>query len=688
MLMAIHGDSRAAAACPSWRVCRLWPTTCIHKQFMMSHQSPAGSVAAVEVLAARLGAARDLVALIDAWNDLVDWLAADDRHVGQLVEAADHRPTLRADVGGGIARLIVATDIRDLLATVGLPSRRGFLSELGSRLAGKVLPVPRQDRELHHHWRRWLGDGRIGARIGGLPPRTRHRLVAGLVGTLDAPSRRLVRAAAADALRLLAARIQAEGLSEDLRSRSHDRPIAESPFFRLSVSLLATADAWVGGSPGDVSVVRSAMADCRAEIAEVHRQIEDEGISVDLVYSLDVLGRCFDRLDLLTALGQAADEVRLASCLARLLGRLADEAAAERSVRHLVRGSLRLLHQRIVERSGRTGEHYIARDRAAYAHSWLAAAGGGILTTATAAGKLLLGGLHVAAAMHGVLYGLNYAASFILLQHLHLILATKQPAMTAAALAGIMRQARQDDRVDQLVDVTARIVHWQLAAAIANVTLVACGAFALDNLWQLATGHHVVDAAKAAQIYGSLSPVNSLTVLYAALTGVILWLSSLVGGWVDNFAALRRLPQALRESRLRGRPLTWLGDGVERHLAGWATNISLGMMLGFAPVIGEFLGLPIDVRHVTLSTGTLALACAGHDDWWNGGFFLLAVSGIAVMFVLNLGVSFGLSLFTALRAYELPRGELPALGAGLLRRLTTRPQDFLWPWPDRAGRAP
>ena len=60
------------------------------------------------------------------------------------------------------------------------------------------------------------------------------------------------------------------------------------------------------------------------------------------------------------------------------------------------------------------------------------------------------------------------------------------------------------------------------------------------------------------------------------------------------------------------------------------------------------------MRHVTLSTGTLALAAArfgtaGLGDRW----FLYAVEGIAVVFVLNLTVSFMIALYVALRAYDI-----------------------------------
>jgi site-specific recombinase len=49
------------------------------------------------------------------------------------------------------------------------------------------------------------------------------------------------------------------------------------------------------------------------------------------------------------------------------------------------------------------------------------------------------------------------------------------------------------------------------------------------------------------------------------------------------------------------------------------------------------------------------------------------------MFVLNLSVSFFLSLYTAARAYELERRELAVLGMRLLRRLMSSPLDFVLP---------
>src|SRR5262249_31807762 len=136
-------------------------------------------------------------------------------------------------------------------------------------------------------------------------------------------------------------------------------------------------------------------------------------------------------------------------------------------------------------------------------------------------------------------------------------------------------------------------------------------------------------------------------------------------------------PLAERFGRSR---MVKLAGLVSRNISGWATNIALGFMLGLIPVLGIFFGLPLDVRHVTLSTGTLALACAGlGKGWFHGGWFLWALAGIAVMFILNLGVSFALSLSTAARAYDLPRSFMFEFARAVGRRFRTRPGAFLLP---------
>jgi site-specific recombinase len=203
-------------------------------------------------------------------------------------------------------------------------------------------------------------------------------------------------------------------------------------------------------------------------------------------------------------------------------------------------------------------------------------------------------------------------------------------------------------------------------------------------LWRLIAGHSYLDHHDAEHVFQTLSPLDSLTVLYAAETGVLLWLASVIGGWFDNWAAYHRLPRAIAEHPLGRRVgrmrMRRFADSLSRNAAGWATSVSLGFLLGMTPAFGKFFGLPLDVRHVTLSTGMLALAAATIDqDWIGHGALLRALAGIGVMFVLNLSVSFLLSLANAARAYDLPRRDLFELLRRIVRRFVRSPGQFLLP---------
>ena len=286
--------------------------------------------------------------------------------------------------------------------------------------------------------------------------------------------------------------------------------------------------------------------------------------------------------------------------------------------------------------------------------------------------------------MEGLTSGINYGLSFILIQVLGFTLATKQPSMTAATLAESITEGAGPDRLNDLVGQAARIMRSQLCAAMGNVLTVSLAALALESVYRHRTGLSYLNPEKAEYVIHSLHPLKSGLIWYAALTGVILWSSSLVGGWVENFAVYRRLPQAIAEHRLgkvTGRRfLRWFSDVFAHNVSGWAGSLALGMMLGMTPVLGKFFGLPLDVRHVTLSSGSLALALSGqsapplsHPD------ALAAIGGIGIIFVLNLGVSFFLAMTVALRAKEVPRRDRWALLSAILRRMVKRPGEFLFP---------
>jgi site-specific recombinase len=603
----------------------------------------------------------------------------------KTIEVLEALPDVRRGLQETFADILSETEGVNLFGETGIPGDRGFISELTDRVMGRVLPEPNDDHDLARLVSRLYASRAKAQSFQMLEPEVFHRLVR-VVAPSDRPEIWApLKTAFADGFRLLAIRAQAQGLSSKLRARSHPASVAHSPFRLLAQASDELMDAW--RADADVSAPaqewREHCIACRAETAEVTRRLESEGVSVDIVYGLEVLERCLSRMEAMLDIVETPPHAAVNEGVHRLLTELIVNAHDDRSIRHLIRGNMQMLQRKIVDRSGKTGEHYVAHSRREYRFIWLAAAGGGLLTVFTAAIKLKITHTGLPLFIEGLLAGLNYAVSFMLLHHFHLILATKQPAMTAATLATLLRSRDRTARMDSMVEFTVRICSSQFAAAAANVSVVFLGAFLFNFLWHLALGRNYLGDAEAQHVFEILSPVNSGTVFYAALTGVILWMAAMIGGWMDNWAVYHRLPQAIADHRLGerfGRKRMVRAAGVlSRNMAGWATNISLGFLLGLAPVMGQFLGLPIDVRHVTLSSGMLAFAGAGLRGWFTTGWFFWALAGVATMFVLNLSVSFFLSLYTASRAYKLARRELAVLGARLLRRLIQHPLDFVLP---------
>jgi len=615
-------------------------------------------------------------------NELLDWL-----------EDPEERRRFHAAVGA----LLVQADGTNAFAHAGIPSERGFLAELGERVMNKVLPRPRNDQDLSYLLRLLFRTVADVERLARMPDGQLARLANALYPAHDAAAIDALKCSFANGFRLLATWVQAQGLSPKLRKRSRPSLLTESPFYRIHALSEAIADRWTAGDlPGiDPDAWRRERERCREEVAEIRQRIEREGVSTHVVYGMELIERCLARMTAMVDIMSAQEGAPPYEPVRRLVLDLASSVQHDRSVRHLIRWNTQLLQRRITERSGRTGEHYITTTRSEYRHMWIAAAGGGLLTVGTAAIKTALSGWHVSDFAHGVLYGLNYAISFLLLQRLGLVLATKQPAMTAAALASILRERRGADRANEIADYAARIFRSQMAAVLGNVIVVSIGAFVFVHAWVFVLGRPLMSHDEAESVYEQLSPVNSGTVFYAALTGVILWLASVLGGWFDNLCAYHRLPLAIAQHPAgaflgRDRLARW-GESLSRNASSWATSISLGFMLGMTPSLGKFFGLPLDVRHVTLNAGILSLAGASLGGRWFGeGAFLLGVAGVGVMFVLNLSVSFLLALATAARAYELPAHDNAELVRGLFRHLRKAPRDFLVPprMPARTPEAP
>lgn len=588
---------------------------------------------------------------------------------------------LRSRFQQGWQAVLASLDSVSFFAETGLPAEHALLPETTRRLFQRLLPSAREETDTARLFAAVFHSPRAVQRFLDIEDAQFARLSAILWDGLSFPH---VRGCLWGAMRLLAAQVSGRGASAAVRQRSTTQEVEESPFYRLVFATEKFIEAEDSATPADRRELwLETVYACRGELALVRLHMEDTGVSTALVFDLSSMDAALDRMEMLAAtLVEPADKPSAAA--RQLLNTLIRGLLEDTRISTLVRQNLNMLARKTVERTGHGGEHYIAHDRQEYWRMWGAAIGGGLLTVFTAALKLHIIAKNWPPFIEGFLVGTNYAISFLLLQIFGLALATKQPSMTGATLADIIRQNRGASRRDKIVDFGASISRTQLAAALGNILAVCSGVIVFNQIWQVMFHASYLHAEQAEHVYDSLRPLASGTIIDAALTGILLWLAALIGGWCENFAVYNRIPAAIAQHPLGQKigvlRMRSVAKWFDHNIAAWSNSIALGYLMGFMPVVAAFFGLPLDVRHVTLNTGMFAFAASSFG--WSAFTHLWlysAIVGIAIMFVLNLGVSFAIASFVALRAYDVGREERLSILRYVFQQIGQSPLRFLFP---------
>lgn len=554
-----------------------------------------------------------------------------------------------------------------LLAEMGLPDQTSFMKEATQRITDRLVPRLDPHEDLYALLERLNLSADDADWLESLPEEVHRRW-----GAIFEPSAQSLRTA----VELLAVRAAALGLSRELLLRLPGSSELESPFLTLPQAARELAH-----HPGDAAgrdAWTASRAACELAITATQARLDEHGVSVELVFRLDLVRATLARAEALMklAVGHGGDGFALAIELVR-------GSASQHSLGELLRMTMRGLALKVVEHTAHTGEHYIANTPAEWWAMLRSASGGGALTSVTAFIKYGLAALPLAPGLMGGAMALNYSLSFIALQFLGFSLASKQPSMTGSALADALDQK---NGLGAEIDLVASIARTQLVAAVGNVFVAVPAALVLDLAWRAVTGHPLLDATQGEHGLADLHPFRSLTLPFAAITGVFLFLSSLAAGLSANWSAFRSLSRAVsRSPRARAlfgtRGAHWLAVQVGRHFSGIVAYVVLGFLLGFVPVLFKFAGVGLEVRHVTLSSAAMALdasALFSAGDLQPGPLIWACV-GIVLIGALNFGVSFALALRVALQARGLVAVDRRRLVRGLLGALVRTPGRFLLP---------
>ena len=427
------------------------------------------------------------------------------------------------------------------------------------------------------------------------------------------------------------------------------------------------------------------LEECAVAAAAIREIQSVRGASLSLSYMMLVMHYCLNRMKILVdALdnNRSFNTDRLVDFF-RLVVRYENR---KNSLRELFSQSFGYVAYQIAEHKGTKGDKYITVTPAQYYRMIWSAMSGGFIVCFMVVIKNLLGKLQLLPLWQGVAYSLNYSIGFIAIEETHSTLATKQPAFTASAVASSLDTRKNEQpNLYNLAITVARVIRSQFASFVGNLLIVFPVSYLFAWLYHRSMGHKLAQGAKAMSLLREQHPWESFSLLYACNTGLFLFISGLLAGFIQNKLQYSRVAErlqmhpVLRQTVPAKRLQRW-AHYIENHAGSLVGNIALGFLLGMSGIFVKILGIPFDIRHITISAGNTAIGVYGVGfDQLRPSYLYTVVLGVLGIGFFNFLVSFSLAFIVALKSRGIHLKDYPEFIRILWRYFKKYPLDFIRP---------
>lgn len=428
------------------------------------------------------------------------------------------------------------------------------------------------------------------------------------------------------------------------------------------------------------------LAQCNELVQHIRNETADKGTSLSQTFILFQIEQKLNRMVLLLDIADADEKINL-SRFANMFITVVRNENRKNSIREFLSQTTGYLAYQIAEHKGKKGSKYITSSPLEYFQMIWSAMWGGLIICFVAIFKNLLGLLHLAPFWSAFVYSINYSLGFVAIEETKATLATKQPAFTASAVASSLDTSKSDEppNLYNLAVTVSKVSRSQIASFIGNLIIVFPVTWLLAWLYDWLFGHPLVAGEKAVQLLQDQHPWQSLSLLYACNTGFFLFFSGIIAGYVQNKINYGRIGKRLTEHpvlrlSLPQTRLQRMAEYVNKNGGSLAGNISLGIFLGTAGIIGKIFGIPFDIRHITISAANTSLGAYG-IGWEHINYRYLAnvVAGVLGIGFLNFLVSFSLAFFVAVRSRGIRLKDYPGFLRILWKYFRSNPLDFIRP---------
>lgn len=538
-----------------------------------------------------------------------------------------------------ISLLLMKVSSPSQLTKAGLPEAESFVQDFMHRLQEKILPKPQLSEDLSTLIHEIFPSEEESLYIDFIDVEILKEIFALFDGRKELEEKLKTDLLAACFI------LSHEILGHSLAIQNHlnflNANPQELPEFKLEGILRAHQEKKNHKLENNVFELLTAIEN---HLKDLHTAMQERGVKIELVYTFQLQKRKITRLFILMQF--LNDQVPSPMNFRYFISHLILETQHQKSLPSFFSENLTLLTDRIVQTNSHIGEHYVTFTWPEFNKMFRSALGGGAITAVTVFIKHFIIELRLVGFMKGFVDGLNYSSSFLGIQLLGFTLATKQPSATAPFIASALKKSATESRRSIIA-----LLRTQFIAVMGNLSAVFPICF-IASLIMMNFDIHFMSGEEALETVHSTDILGSAPI-FATFTGGLLFMSSLIAGWFENWILVNRIDKRIKyndklQKYFGVKRMQNFAEFVAEKANPLAANISLGFLLGLAPQVMKFLNIPLEAKHVTLSTGAFASALPYAIDAGIGVWQVVhAAAGILVVGFLNISVSFSLAFLLA-----------------------------------------
>ena len=615
-----------------------------------------------------------------------------NKKFAEAIQFVHQHPSVLNNLRIAIMAQLINSNLVPMLTESGITVSRGAGRELYSRLKHKFLPAAQDPNDFLYLLNRIFfkhNDYEWVEQIG----REKWVHLFELIQLSFSGNDPVIIKQAILSLQILSARVAQLGWENEITQHTPPRWQPPNNPFAVQQHLVYQIKELVlrhNQSPEAVRELAKELTDILAQCDELVQHIRNEtaekGTSLSQTFILFQIEQKLNRMVLLLDIADADEKINL-SRFANMFITVVRNENRKNSIREFLSQTTGYLAYQIAEHKGKKGNKYITSSPLEYFQMIGSAMWGGLIICFVAIFKNLLALLQLAPFWSGFVYSINYSLGFVAIEETKATLATKQPAFTASAVASSLDTSKTDEppNLYNLAVTVSKVSRSQIASFIGNLIIVFPVTWLLAWLYDWLFGHPLVAGEKAVHLLQDQHPWQSLSLLYACNTGFFLFFSGIIAGYVQNKINYGRIGKRLTEHpvlrlSLPQSRLQRMAEYVNKNGGSLAGNISLGIFLGTAGILGKIFGLPFDIRHITISAANTSLGAYG-IGWEHINYRYLAnvVMGVLGIGFLNFLVSFSLAFFVAVRSRGIRLKDYPGFLRILWKYFRSNPLDFIRP---------